>query len=78
MKVKHINICKDIFDFKHMGFFLICKGMWGLRDQTILFSERGVIPYQHPGNVLLASFFVGINFHTKNPNRTLNISDCNR
>ena len=35
MKVKNINNFKVIFDFKQMGLFLICQGIWGLRACTI-------------------------------------------
>ena len=30
IKVKYINNCKDGFNFKNMGFLMICQGMWGL------------------------------------------------
>ena len=49
-----------------MVLFLDYQGMWVLRDCTIQLAERGVLPSQRPGDVLLACFFVGINFHTKN------------
>ena len=41
-----MHYVKIIFNFKHKGLFLICQGMWVLRDCVILFSERGVIDSQ--------------------------------
>ena len=55
MKVKYIDNCKAILDFKQMGLFLIYQGIWGLRARTIWLAERGIFPSQRPGNFLLAS-----------------------
>ena len=30
MKVKYVNNCKVVFNFKQMGLFLIYQGTWGL------------------------------------------------
>ena len=57
MKVLYIYICKAVFDFKHRGLNLICKGMWVVRARTVLFAERGVLGSQRPGDFLLASVF---------------------
>ena len=38
MKVEYINNCKSIFDFKQMGLFMICLGLWfleGLSDMIV-------------------------------------------
>ena len=35
VNIKYINKCKVVFDFKRMGFLMICQGMWGLRDRAI-------------------------------------------
>ena len=71
IKVKHLNNCEEIFYFKHMGLFLTCQGIWGLRDRTIWFSERGFFPSQCPGNFLLDSvFLLGLLFTQKNQQHT--------
>ena len=46
-----------------MLLFLVFKGVWGLRDCVIWFTDRGVFPSQCPGNFLLDSIFVEITFH---------------
>ena len=48
-----------------MVLFLVYKGMWWLRDRVLWFNGRLVFPSWRRGNFLLASFFVGIAFHTK-------------
>ena len=35
MKIKNINKCGEIFDFKQMGLFLIYQGIRGLRARAI-------------------------------------------
>ena len=38
MKVKYINDYKAVFDFKHMGLFLVCQGMWALGGLSDMIS----------------------------------------
>ena len=60
-KVKYINNCQTILDFKQMGLFLICQGMWrlgGLRDMIIWESSYW---FSTPGKCFVGFlFFVGI------------------
>ena len=65
MKVKSINKCEAILNYKQMILFIICQSMWSLRVFAIWFAERRVIFSNARGNVFLAYFFVGNNFHTK-------------
>ena len=79
MKVKYIYKCTAIFYFKQMGLFLVGQGMWGLRDCAVWFAERGFIPSQRPGDLLLASIFCWNYFlHTKQINGTLTFCYYNR
>ena len=54
----YIYICKAVFYFAFMGLNMTCQGIWVAQDCAIRFAERGVIGSQHPGDFLLASFFL--------------------
>ena len=56
-KVKYIKNYKAVFDFKHMGLFVIHLGLWDLGIWSIWFAERGVIGSQRPGDFLWVSIF---------------------
>ena len=72
MKVKHIYTCKAIFDFKHMGLYMICQGMRFVGDRVIWFAERGIIGSQRPGDFLFASIFCCWNKFSKKLNQPYN------
>ena len=44
-KVKYINNCKAVFDFKHMGLFLIYQGLWalGILSNCLTLGSRSLI-----------------------------------
>ena len=60
MKVKYINNCGEIFDFKWMGLFLICQRKWALRDRAVWFAERGHLLLNAWAVFCLLLFFFGI------------------
>ena len=69
MKVKYINNCKEIFDFKHMGLFIICQGVWSFGGWEILSAKRGVIGSQRSGSIFLVSVFCWNYFKVHNISR---------
>ena len=75
-KVKNINNYKSIFYFKHMGSFMICQGMWGLRNHAIWVTERGVIGSRWPGLFSWLLFLLELLFTQKPTNSTLTICYC--
>ena len=58
--VKGINIyiCEAVFYFTYMGLKSACQGRWFVRACAILFTERGVIGSQRPGDFLLVCVFL--------------------
>ena len=58
VEILYIYTCKAIFYFKQMGLKLICQGMWVTRARAILFSERGFIGSQRPGNIFVGFCFL--------------------
>ena len=65
MKVKYIYTYETILDFKQVGLFLVCQGIWGLMVRAISFAERGVIGSQRPGNFLFDSVSLELIFTQK-------------
>ena len=69
LKVKYVNNCKVIFNFKQMQLFLICQGGWylGFLGGAIFWEKSYWL--STPGQFLLVSVFIGMTFHTKNKSR---------
>ena len=57
MKVKFINNCKAVYNFKLKVLFLICQGMWGLRSSMIWYYVGRVIPSQRQDDFVFGSVF---------------------
>ena len=54
-KVKNINKCRTILDFKNIVLFLIHQGMWILRAIAILITFHTKTNQQHTHNFLMKS-----------------------
>ena len=57
MKLKYIDNYKAVFDFKQMGLFLICQGMWALGGLSDIIGRESSYYFSTPRQFFVGFFF---------------------